>query len=110
METEGSSSGNVLRRVLRIVREEYLALLKKEAVEESLHKMLTSSRGGSKDEEDYGTPLPTLGDAVLDHINELETELETSSENIAAQAPEHIHRSVKGQFSHTRILPLSVVR
>uniref|UniRef100_A0A0A9XEK2 Translation initiation factor eIF2B subunit beta n=1 Tax=Lygus hesperus TaxID=30085 RepID=A0A0A9XEK2_LYGHE len=89
-ETDTSSSANVLRRVLRIVREEYLALLKKEAVEESLHKMLS---GGNQEEDDYGTPIPTLGAAILDHLNELETELETSSENIAAQASEHIHNN-----------------
>lgn len=90
--TEGSSSANVIRRVLRIVREEYLALGKKEAVEESLHKMLTPRIDGTKDEDDYGTLIPNLGAAILDHLNELEIELETSSENIAAQASEHIHK------------------
>ncbi|BET01164.1 translation Initiation Factor [Nesidiocoris tenuis] len=91
--TEGSSSANVIRRVLRIVREEYLALGKKEAVEESLHKMLTPRIDGTKDEDDYGTLIPNLGAAILDHLNELEIELETSSENIAAQASEHIHNN-----------------
>lgn len=89
---EGSSAANVIRRVLRIIREEYLSLSKKEAVEESLHKMVTSGGVGNK-EDDYKTAVPALGAAILDHLNELETELETSSENIASQAAEHIHNN-----------------
>lgn len=85
-----SSVGNIVRRILKIIREEYLALLKNkqdEVQEESLHKIVTSE--GLKD--DFNSNIPQLTDAIIDHLNEFETELEGSADNIAQQAREHIH-------------------
>lgn len=54
-----------------------------------MHKILTITAGG--DHEDYNKPVPDLKDAIIDHISEFEMELDTSAENIAAQASQHIH-------------------
>ncbi|RZF45017.1 hypothetical protein LSTR_LSTR001978 [Laodelphax striatellus] len=86
-----ASVGNMVRRVLKIIREEYTAARKNKQDEldpqDSLHKIVTSE--GEID--DYSIVVPELKDAILDHISEFQTELETSSENIRNQAKEHIH-------------------
>lgn len=41
--------------------------------------------------DDFTAPVPLLKSIIVDAINELKSELETSSENIARQALEHIH-------------------
>uniref|UniRef100_A0AAZ1X0Q5 Translation initiation factor eIF2B subunit beta n=1 Tax=Oreochromis aureus TaxID=47969 RepID=A0AAZ1X0Q5_OREAU len=67
------------QRVLKIIREEYARSRgnSEEADQESLHKLLTS--GGLSEEN------------VIEAINELLTELEGTTDNIAMQALEHIH-------------------
>ena len=40
---------------------------------------------------DYAKPTTGLKDALLDHLQEIETELETSCESICSQAEQHIH-------------------
>ncbi|XP_014272490.1 translation initiation factor eIF2B subunit beta [Halyomorpha halys] len=85
-----SSVGNIVRRILKIIREEYLSLLKNkqdESQEESLHKIVTSE--GQSD--DFNKNIPQLKLAIIDHLNEFETELEGIADNIAQQAREHIH-------------------
>ncbi|XP_073984219.1 eukaryotic translation initiation factor 2B subunit beta isoform X3 [Rhodnius prolixus] len=85
-----SSVANMVRRILKIIREEYVTLLKNkqdDSYEESLHKIVTSE--GYSD--DYKKELPQLKLAIIDHLNEFEIELESSAENIAQQASEHIH-------------------
>lgn len=42
---------------------------------------------------DYSKPQKGLRAALLDHFQEIETELETDSENLCAQAAQHIHSS-----------------
>lgn len=83
--------GNMVRKVLKIIREEYARALRGKTEEgdpqESLQKLLLAA--GEID--DYSTPFPTLKASVIEAINELITELETSGDNIAAQALEHIH-------------------
>ncbi|XP_071448139.1 translation initiation factor eIF2B subunit beta [Hetaerina americana] len=87
-----STVGNIVRRVLKIVREEYVAALKNEQEEldpqESLHKIVTSE--GSLD-DNYTEDVPSLKPSIFEHIGEFEMELETSADNIAQQACEHIH-------------------
>uniref|UniRef100_H0WY12 Translation initiation factor eIF2B subunit beta n=1 Tax=Otolemur garnettii TaxID=30611 RepID=H0WY12_OTOGA len=63
--------GNMVRRVLKIIREEY----------GRLH--------GRNDESDQQESLHKL--YIIEAINELLVELEGTTENIAAQALEHIH-------------------
>ncbi|XP_019589256.1 translation initiation factor eIF2B subunit beta [Rhinolophus sinicus] len=82
--------GNMVRRVLRIIREEYGRLHGRNDEsdqQESLHKLLTA--GGLS--EDFSHPYPQLQSNIIEAINELLVELEGTTENIAAQALEHIH-------------------
>lgn len=58
----------------------------------SLHKLVTQS-SESETKRDYSKPQEGLQAALLDHIQEIETELETSADNLSAQAAEHIHSS-----------------
>ncbi|KAF6129831.1 eukaryotic translation initiation factor 2B subunit beta [Phyllostomus discolor] len=82
--------GNMVRRVLRIIREEYGRLhgrSDESDQQESLHKLLTS--GGLN--EDFSFHYAQLQSNIIEAINELLVELEGTMENIAAQALEHIH-------------------
>ncbi|KAM8948505.1 translation initiation factor eIF2B subunit beta isoform 2-T2 [Lycaon pictus] len=82
--------GNMVRRVLRIIREEYGRLhgrSDESDQQESLHKLLTSE-GLS---EDFSFHYAQLQSNIIEAINELLVELEGTTENIAAQALEHIH-------------------
>lgn len=87
-----SAVGNMVRRVIKIIREEFAALIKGQSVDsadqqQSLHKMLVAE--GQVD--DFSIPSPNLKARVIESINELLTELESSADNIAMQALEHIH-------------------
>lgn len=86
-----SSVGNMVRRILKIIREEYITgqQNKQEEVDpqESLHKIVTSEGA----EDDYSKDIPQLKLSIIEHISEFEVELETSADNIAQQAREHIH-------------------
>lgn len=55
----------------------------------SLHKLVTQT----SENRDYSKPQDGLRLALLDHLQEIETELETSSENLSTQAALHIHSS-----------------
>uniref|UniRef100_A0A1B6CAH8 Translation initiation factor eIF2B subunit beta n=1 Tax=Clastoptera arizonana TaxID=38151 RepID=A0A1B6CAH8_9HEMI len=83
--------GNMVRQILKIVREEYVAGCKDRLEEidpqDSLHKIV-SSEG---EVNDYSKLIDDLKEAILDHISEFQMELETSSDNISQQAREHIH-------------------
>ncbi|XP_062946683.1 translation initiation factor eIF2B subunit beta isoform X2 [Cynocephalus volans] len=82
--------GNMVRRVLKIIREEYGRLhgrSDESDQQESLHKLLTS--GGLS--EDFSFHYAQLQSNIIEAINELLVELEGTTENIAAQALEHIH-------------------
>ncbi|VTJ62476.1 translation initiation factor eIF-2B subunit beta isoform X4 [Marmota monax] len=82
--------GNMVRRVLKIIREEYGRLhgrSDESDQQESLHKLLTS--GGLS--EDFSVHYAQLQSNIIEAINELLVELEGTTENIAAQALEHIH-------------------
>ncbi|OAD59803.1 Translation initiation factor eIF-2B subunit beta [Eufriesea mexicana] len=86
------SIGNMVRRILQIIREEYTSELKNTTDEtdtqESLHKILTAE---GDQQVDFSIPIPSLKSAIIEHINEFEAELETCAENITQQASEHIH-------------------
>lgn len=85
-----SPSANVVRRVLRLIRDEYASAYwgrQVEADRDSLQKLL-SARDDSV--SDYTRPLPGLREQLLDSLDELERELRHSAENVAAQGPEHI--------------------
>lgn len=85
-----SPSANVVRRVMRLIRDEYASAIlghQVEADRDSLQKLLLA-----RDESvsDYTRPLPGLREQLLDSLDELERELRHSAENVAAQGPEHI--------------------
>lgn len=72
------SIGNMVRRILQIIREEYTSELKNNTDEtdtqESLHKILTAE---GDQEVDFNISIPSLKSAIIEHINEFEVELET---------------------------------
>lgn len=81
---------NIIRRILKLIREEYLTVSKSEEAEfqqESLQKMLKSERQVS----DYDKNIIDLKERVFEIIDELLIELEVSCEEISKQALEHIH-------------------
>ncbi|KAI3364326.1 hypothetical protein L3Q82_011123, partial [Scortum barcoo] len=83
--------GNMIRRVLKIIREEYArsrGSSEETDQQESLHKLLTS---GGLSEENFRQHFAALKANVIEAINELLTELEGTTDNIAMQALEHIH-------------------
>lgn len=68
----------------------------------SLHKLVTQTSECDVC-VDYGIPRAGLKEALLDHLEEIETELETSCESICAQAEQHIHSTeVILTLGHTR--------
>ncbi|KAF7995777.1 hypothetical protein HCN44_006884 [Aphidius gifuensis] len=101
-----ASIGNMVRRILQIIREEYVSELKNKPDEtdtqESLHKILTCESDG---DVDFTISVPSLKEVIIEHINEFEVELETCSENIIEQASEHIHANeIIMTFGRSRIV------
>ncbi|CAH1776131.1 unnamed protein product [Owenia fusiformis] len=87
-----SATGNMVRRVLKIIREEYAGVKgggEEGDPQESLQKLLLAK--GQGDSDDYSTPSHNLKPIIMEAIGELLTELETSADNITAQSLEHIH-------------------
>uniref|UniRef100_A0A8C7SDB9 Translation initiation factor eIF2B subunit beta n=1 Tax=Oncorhynchus mykiss TaxID=8022 RepID=A0A8C7SDB9_ONCMY len=83
--------GNMVRRVLKIIREEYArsrGSSEETEQQESLHKLLTA---GELSEENFRQHFVHLKANVIEAINELLTELDGTTDNIAMQALEHIH-------------------
>lgn len=80
---------NILRHVLKAVREEHDSKFKNKGEEKSLHNMVTADSNSSSG--DYSKPLESLKTSLLDHLAEYKVEVESSLDNIAAQAIEQIH-------------------
>ncbi|PFX32201.1 translation initiation factor eIF-2B subunit beta-like [Stylophora pistillata] len=84
--------GNMVRRGLKIIREEYAGSVSGKTeegeTEESLHKLLMA---GGPSTSDFNKPAHGLKATVIDALNELLSEIESSTDNIATQALEHIH-------------------
>lgn len=83
-----STTLNIFRHMLKVIREEYEAASQKRGDEKSLHQLVTS---GPSDVLDYTEYLANLKTSLLDTLAEYKSEIEASSENIAAQSSEHIH-------------------
>lgn len=68
------SIGNMVKRVLHIIREESdtSAKLPDTRLQDSLHKFVTSSDR----DDNLNEPLPSLKASVVEHIGEFEVELE----------------------------------
>ncbi|KAF2075855.1 hypothetical protein CYY_002841 [Polysphondylium violaceum] len=85
--------GNIIRRVLFIIREEYLTMMKSNTNSDSAsgakqHTLLTYE---DPEDIDYSESFPRLKASIIDGINELIDELEGLHRNVAEQAIEHIH-------------------
>ncbi|KAH9082927.1 hypothetical protein Ae201684P_013830 [Aphanomyces euteiches] len=82
--------GNVIRRVLFIIREEYLNAIKTLSSQTqsqlSLGTILTPGT-----EDDFTTPIKELKQAIMEGVSELMDEIENLHANIAEQAMEYIH-------------------
>ncbi|ETV75158.1 hypothetical protein H257_10377 [Aphanomyces astaci] len=82
--------GNVIRRVLFIIREEYLNAVKTLSSQTqsqlSLGTILTPGT-----EADYTTPIKELKQSVMEGVSELMDEIENLHVSIAEQAMEYIH-------------------
>ena len=63
-------------------------MIQKKGEGQSLHQLVTADQS---EERDYSESHGDLKNCLLDHLTEYKVELETSTENIAAQALEHIH-------------------
>ncbi|KRT81186.1 hypothetical protein AMK59_5043 [Oryctes borbonicus] len=85
-----ATANNIMRHILKIVRDEYDAGFKSKGEGQStLHHLVTAD--ADTDSTDYSKPLSSLKTALLDHLAEYKVELEASADNIASQASEHIH-------------------
>lgn len=86
---------NIARRLLKIIREEYEIIQFKQCEFDtqgtSLHKLITQTSENSN--SSYNTYQEGLKNALIEHLQEIESELDTSYENLSVQAPEHIHSS-----------------
>ncbi|CAH0553481.1 unnamed protein product [Brassicogethes aeneus] len=83
-----ATATNIMRHILKVIREEFEVVSKKKTEIQSLHQLVTAN---PNDVLDYTTPLKDLKMSLLDHLSEYKVELETSTDNIATQAAEHIH-------------------
>lgn len=86
---------NIVRRILKIIREEHDLIQFKHSEYDpsttSLHKLVTQN--SNSDNSTYNMVQEGLEEALIEHLQEIESELETSYDNLSAQAPEHIHSS-----------------
>eukprot|EP01132_Coremiostelium_polycephalum_P006693 gene6693-8279_t len=89
--------GNIVRRVLFIIREEYMSI--RNNIDKSGTSSLDSSTKGTVHmmtyddlgDTDYTEQLPSLKASVIESIGELIEELKGLHRNVAEQAIEHIH-------------------
>jgi len=84
---------NIFKRILKLIREEYLSASKSAEHEQlssetRLQRMLKSSESTVSD---YGKDVSDLRERVAEILEELTMELEMSVEEISRQAIEHIH-------------------
>jgi len=91
------SIATMTRRFLKLIREEFVSLQISQYSDDaqaslSLHKLVTQN-SECENNLDFNAPQIGLKEALIDHIQEIETELETTSDNITAQAKEHVHSS-----------------
>ncbi|MBN3294903.1 EI2BB factor, partial [Amia calva] len=82
--------GNMVRRVLKIIREEYARGKRMLLTPLQMSNRLRCVTHASARSE-YEQQFPPLKANVIEAINELLTELEGTTDNIAMQALEHIH-------------------
>lgn len=93
--------GNIVRRIIKIIREEYDELnMPQEQTKQcddsqaaSLQKLVTQNSEISSEKTDYKADYVELRENLINHINEIENELHLSHDNLAQQASQHVHSS-----------------
>lgn len=91
--------GNIVRRMLKIIREEYDELNipqeTKHTVDDSqaasLQKLMTQNSEKESSKSDYRTSHAELRENLITHLQEIENELHLSHDNLAQQASQHVH-------------------
>lgn len=91
---------NIIRRSLKIIREEYDELNMPQQAKQiddsqaaSLQKLVTQNSERSDKKSDYTNLHVDLRENLINHLGEIENELHLSYDNLAQQAPEHVHSS-----------------
>lgn len=95
---------NIVRRMLRIIREEYDELNTTqtnvhqskqidECQAQSLQKLITQNSERSGNTDSYSNSHAELREHLVNHLDEIQNEFQLSNENLSLQAPEHIHSS-----------------
>jgi translation initiation factor eIF-2B subunit beta len=82
--------GNIIRRVLFIIREEYLTAVKALSCHPQAQLTLGSILNPGAD-DDFTTPIKELKESIMEGIAELMDEIENLHLSIADQAMEYIH-------------------
>lgn len=84
---------NTIRRILKLVREEYLSASnlsvetgEEKSQQDSLHRLMVN-----RENSDYGKNVTDLRERVDEIIEELKMDYESAAEEISKQAIEHIH-------------------
>jgi Initiation factor 2 subunit family len=91
--------GNVVRRVLFVIREEYASKLREQeecadsssGTNEVSAPSLETVLGGTQSEADFTVQLPDLKQSIMEGLNELKAELEDVNSIICEHAAETIH-------------------
>jgi len=91
-------SGNIVRRILKIVREEYNQLntpheASVDSQAASLQKLVTQNSETTCSKPFYTVSHGDLRENIINHLSEIQNELQLSYDNLAQQAPEHVHSS-----------------
>ena len=85
--------GNLVRRVLKLIREEHASAVKggfvEQSEEESLHKLVVSKEN-EEDEAFFSKSSPDLRSKILEALAELSMELETAAEEISNQVMKYL--------------------
>lgn len=86
------TAANIVRRVLRLIRDEHSQMGGGCEGGDSLQRLVTGAGRRNTLTPSLATPItPDLTSPTLQHMAELRTEIETSVEGIVEQAPQHIH-------------------
>jgi translation initiation factor eIF-2B subunit beta len=91
--------GNIVRRMLKIIREEYDELNIPQETKHtgddsqaaSLQKLMTQNSEKESSKSDYRTSHAELRENLITHLQEIENELHLSHDNLAQQASQHVH-------------------
>ena len=82
---------NMAKRVTKLIREEYFEAIGTNTNNEGGSSLQTILMANNQSSDDLTESVPSLKSTVIDAVNELISELETSRSNIALKSSEYIH-------------------